>query len=174
MKSAALKEVEVEVRSERAQALADRLVEGARSLAALASSLTPQQWTTPVPGDGRTVGVVVHHVASVYPIEIEIAQVIAEGKPMTNVTMADVHAMNAGHAQEFAGVSPRDAVDLLLRNSAAAADAIRAFTDEELESAAPASLYANAPVTSQFVLEDHAVRHSFHHLDRIRRALALA
>jgi hypothetical protein len=172
MKSAALKEVEAG--SERARALADRLVEGARSLAALASSLSPQQWNTPIPGDGRTVGVVVHHVASVYPIEIEIAQVIAGGQPMTNVTMADVHAMNAGHAQEFAGVSPRDAVDLLLRNSAAAADAIRAFTDEELESAAPASLYGNAPVTSQFVLEDHAVRHSFHHLDRIRRALALA
>jgi hypothetical protein len=172
MKSAALKEVEVG--SERAHALADRLVEGARSLAALASILTPQQWNTPIPGDGRTVGVVVHHVASVYPVEIEIAQVIAGGQPMTNVTMADVHAMNAGHAQEFAGVSARDAVDLLLRNSAAAADAIRAFTDEELESAAPASLYGNAPVTSQFVLEDHAVRHSFHHLDRIRRALALA
>jgi len=33
------------------------------------------------------------------------------------------------------------------------------------------SLYANAILTCQFVLEDHAVRHSYHHLGRIRAAL---
>jgi hypothetical protein len=62
-------------------------------------------------------------------------------------------------------------VELLRRNSAAAAAAIRALSEEELEQAAPASLYANAPVTCQFMLEDHAVRHSYHHLARIRAAL---
>ena len=36
---------------------------------------------------------------------------------------------------------------------------------------AAVSLYADAPVTCQFVLEDHAVRHSYHHLARIRGAL---
>ena len=39
--------------------------------------------------------------------------------------------------------------------------------------AAPISLYGNAPLTCQFVLEDHAVRHSYHHLARIRAALGL-
>lgn len=29
-----------------------------------------------------------------------------------------------------------------------------------------------APLTCQFVLEDHAVRHSFHHLARIKGAVA--
>jgi len=33
------------------------------------------------------------------------------------------------------------------------------------------SLNANAPLTCQFILEDHAVRHSYHHLARIRAAL---
>jgi threonine dehydratase len=63
------------------------------------------------------------------------------------------------------------ALELLRRNSAVAAAAIRALSDEELERAAPASLYANAPITCQFMLEDHAVRHSYHHLARIRAAL---
>jgi hypothetical protein len=45
------------------------------------------------------------------------------------------------------------------------------MTDAELDSAAPASLYFDAPVTAQFMLEDHAVRHSYHHLARIRAAL---
>jgi hypothetical protein len=62
-------------------------------------------------------------------------------------------------------------VVLLRRNSKTAANAVRAFTDAELDSAAPVSLNADATLTAQFVLEDHAVRHSWHHLARIRRAL---
>jgi hypothetical protein len=46
---------------------------------------------------------------------------------------------------------------------------IRTF--EVLDRAAPVSLYADAPLTCQFVLEDHAVRHSYHHLARIRAAV---
>ena len=75
------------------------------------------------------------------------------------------------HALEHHAVTKEAALELLRRNSTAAAAAIRALSDEELERAAPASLYANAPVTCQFMLEDHAVRHSYHHLARIRAAL---
>lgn len=157
--------------STRAGALADRLERGAQALIDLARTLTDDEWNTPLPGDGRKVGIVVHHVASVYPIEIELAQVLASGKPMVGVTWNDVHAMNAAHAKDNAAVTKAAAVDLLSRNSAAAAAAIRALTNEELDSAAPASLYAEAPITCQFMLEDHAVRHSYHHLARIRAAL---
>jgi hypothetical protein len=150
--------------------LADRLEQGARALAAFASGLTDAEWQTPVQ-DGRKTGVVVHHVASVYPLEIKLAQTIAAGKPIRGVTMDDVHAMNAGHAKEFDGITRDAALDLLWRNSMQAAAAIRLLSDEELDRAAPASLYADAPVTCQFVLEDHAVRHSYHHLAAIRRAL---
>jgi hypothetical protein len=79
--------------------------------------------------------------------------------------------MNAEHAVAYSAVAKAVALDLLRRNSSAAADAIRAMTDAELDSAAPASLYFDAPVTAQFMLEDHAVRHSYHHLARIRAAL---
>ena len=155
----------------RASALADRLEQGARALAAFASSLTDEQWQTRVPKDGRKVGVTVHHVASVYPIEIQLAQVLAGGNPVTGVTWDVVHEMNAGHAKENDAVTKEAAVDLLQRNSAAAAAAIRALSDEELDRAAPASLYSEAPITCQFMLEDHAVRHSYHHLARLRAAL---
>ena len=66
---------------------------------------------------------------------------------------------------------PTTALELLRKNSRAAATAVRAFTDEELDRAAPFSLSFAAPVTAQFVLEDHALRHSWHHLARIRSAL---
>lgn len=157
--------------SGRAAQLADRLEQGARQLAELASSLTDAEWGMPLPGDGRTIGVVVHHVASVYPIEIQLAQALAKGEPV-GATMADVHTMNAAHAAQEARVGKADALALLARNSAAAAAAIRRLTDQELANAAPTSLYEGAPVlTCQFLLEDHPVRHSYHHAARIRRAL---
>jgi DinB superfamily len=158
--------------SGRARALAERLERGARTLAAFAAALTPAEWETRIPGDGRKVGVVIHHVASVYPIEIELAQKAAVGVTIVGVTMADIHAMNAAHAREHDRVTPEQALDLLRRNSIAAAEAIRWLTDEELDRAVDVSLYDNAPVTCQFVLEDHAVRHSYHHFAAITRALA--
>jgi hypothetical protein len=69
------------------------------------------------------------------------------------------------------GATKEAALELLARNSAAAAAAIRALSDAELAQAAPVSLYEDAPLTCQFFLEDHAVRHSYHHLWKIRKAL---
>lgn len=157
--------------SQRSNLLAERLEQGARNLIAFASDLSPAQWATIVPGDGRTVGVTVHHVANMYPIEIQVAETVANGQPVTGVTMADVHKINAAHATEFASVTKDVAIEALRRNSAAAAAAIRALTSEQLDRAAGVSLNDDAPLTCQFVLEDHAVRHSFHHLAVMRAAL---
>jgi hypothetical protein len=159
--------------SVRAKALATRLEEGARALASFASGLTDEQWKAKVPKDGRTVGVVVHHVASVYPIEIQLAQAMAGGNAVTGVVWDDIHKMNAQHATEHASATKDEAIDLLRRNSAAAAEAIRALNDGQLERAVTVSLYGDAPLTSQFMLEDHAVRHSYHHLAILKRALGL-
>jgi hypothetical protein len=157
--------------SQRTEALADRLQQGAAALATLASELSDAEWQTRIPKDGRKIGVVVHHVGTMYPLEIQLAQKLAAGEPVTGVTWEMVHEMNAGHAKEHDAVTKEAALDLLRRNSAAAAAAIRALSDKELDRAAPVSLNADAPLTCQFMLEDHAVRHSYHHLERIRGAL---
>ena len=159
------------VASAQADALARRLEQGIDALIAFATTLTEKQWQTAIPKDGRTVGVVVHHVASVFPIEIQLAQVLAKGQAIAGVTWDDVHAMNAKHAQDNAAVTKPEAIELLRQNSAAAAAAIRALSDEELANAATNSLYADAPLTCQHMLEDHAVRHCYHHLAKIRAAL---
>jgi hypothetical protein len=157
--------------SKRSYELARRLELGALALEAFAGSLTDLEWQSRVPGDGRKIGVVVHHVASVYPIEIELAQTLAKGLPIEGVTPDVINQMNAVHAKKFNSVTKEETIELLRTNSAAAAAAIREFTDEQLDAAAPVSLNANAPLTCQFMVEDHAVRHSYHHLARIRAAL---
>ena len=160
------------VMTDRTTALAERLEEGARALAQSASTLTDAEWNRPFgTTDKRTIGVIVHHVASIYPVEIQLAQLLAAGKPVTGVTWDVVAEVNAGHAKENAGATKEAALELLARNSAQAAAAIRALSDAELAEAAPVSLYGDAPLTCQFFLEDHAVRHSYHHLAKIRKAL---
>jgi len=159
------------VPGQQANLLAERLEHGAGQLIAFAGGLTDSEWKTKMPHDGRTIGVIVHHVASVYPLEIHLAQTVGQGQPIAGVTMNDVDDMNAQHAAANADVAQGAAILLLRQNSAAAAAAIRALTDEQLATAMPVSLYGDAPLTCQFVLEDHAVRHSYHHLAKIRRAL---
>jgi hypothetical protein len=155
----------------RSARLADRLQAGARALMDFARPLSEHHWRTAVPGDGRRVDVIVHHVASVYPLEIRLAQMVAAGTPIVGVTWPTVHEMNAAHAVEHSNVTKDEALALLAENSAAAAEAIRTLSATDLDSAAPVSLYAGAELTCQFVLEDHAVRHSYHHLARLRAAL---
>jgi len=87
------------------------------------------------------------------------------------VTWQGVAGLNAGNATEHAGVTKAEALALLRSNSRQAAEAVRGFTDAQLDQAAPFSLSFGAPVTAQFVIEDHAVRHSWHHLARIRAAV---
>jgi DinB family protein len=157
--------------SQRSNALASRLEEGARDLAAFASTLTEAEWHTRGPRDRRKLGVLVHHVATMYPLEIQLAQLLADGKPVAGVTWDAIHELNARHAREFDAVTKEAALELLRANSAAAAAAIRALSDEQLDRAAPVSLNADAPLTCQFMLEDHAVRHSYHHLAAMRGVL---
>ena len=156
----------------RAESLAARIEQGAAGLAAFAEGLSDAEWGIPTsPTDRRTVGQIVNHVALVYPIEVDLARAIASGNAVTDVTWQVVAELNAGHAREHAQVTKAEALELLRTNSRDAADSVRAFKDEELDRAAPFSLSFGAPVTAQFVVEDHAVRHSWHHLARIRTAV---
>jgi len=159
-------------KSNRAALLADRIEQGAAGLAAFAETLSEAEWHLPVSStDHRSVGVIVNHVASMYPIEIDVARAVAGGKAVTDVSWDAVAQINAQNAQENATVTKASALELLRRNSHEAAAAVRALTDDELDQAAPFSLSFGAPMTTQFVIEDHALRHSWHHLAKIRKAL---
>jgi hypothetical protein len=64
--------------------------------------------------------------------------------------------------------SKDESLDLLRKNAAAAATTIRNLSDAELDRALPVSMYSDATLTTQFLLEDHAVRHAYHHLAKIK------
>src|SRR5258708_40079829 len=103
--------------STRSEALAAHLEAGATALAAYAGTLSEAEWQTRIPHDGRKGGVVVHHGASVYPIELHLAQVLASGQAITDVTWDAVTRMNHGAAEEHDGTTKEAALALLTTTS---------------------------------------------------------
>src|SRR5690349_6180330 len=102
--------------STRAQQLAERIENGFETLAKYAQGLSESQWHTVIPPDGRKTGVIIHHVASVYPIEVHLAREVAGGKPIEGITWPAIADMNAKHAQDHSTVAKEETIDLLRRN----------------------------------------------------------
>ncbi len=159
--------------TDRAKALAARIQQGAAELVAFADTLTADQWRTVVPRDGRSVGTIIHHVGYQYPIEMGVVRAALVGAPITDVTWGVVDQINADHAKANPAPTKGEALTLIVSNSAAAADEVRSLTDADLATAVPFSLSFGAPMTVQFVIEDHPVRHPWHHIARIKEALGL-
>ena len=156
--------------SQRAQALADRIAQGGRELAAFAESLSDKEWEVPCK-DGRSVGTLLHHVAFMYPIEADVAKRLASGETISDVTWPVVHGINAGHSRDHKNVSRSETVALLRANSAAASEALRGLTDSQLDFASPIPLNGGAVLTTQYFIEQHPIGHPFHHLMSIKEAL---
>jgi hypothetical protein len=157
----------------RSDSLADRILQGAEGLAGFAEKLTDAEWNRPLSANGsdrRPIGVIVNHVAFVYPIEVDAARGIGSGQAVP-VSWDDIAQLNAKHASDNGKAAKAETLALLRKNARAAADAVREMTDEQLDTAAPFGLSYGAPVTAQFVIEDHALRHSWHHLAKIKKAL---
>jgi DinB superfamily len=155
----------------RSQALAARVEQGAQALIAFAEQCSDAEWQTVVPGEGRTVGVLVHHVAIDLVGESDLAKQLASGQPIRDLTWPMVDQGNAQHTLEHASTTQREAAELLRRNGAIAAAAIRELSDAQLDLAAPNSLHGHAPVTTQFWIENHPLAHAYRHLESIRATL---
>jgi len=159
------------IEKHRAKKLADRILEGAGLLADFAESLSDLEWSMAISAtDNRTVGTVVRHVGFMYPIEIEAVLAISKGMPV-DVTWEAIAEINGKHAVEFPSPTKTEAIELLRTNSRVAADTVRQLSDEQLDTAAAFGLSYGAPVTAQFVIEDHPLRHAWHHLAKIRKAV---
>jgi hypothetical protein len=156
--------------SKRAEALAERIAQGHRELIAFAETLSESEWHTYCSNEDRSVGVLIHHVAAALPTELDLVKVLASGRPITGVTMEMVDQMNARHAQDHGDCGKQETLDLLRHNSALVVSAIRKLSDAELDRSAPVSLHWDAPLTTQYFIEEHPLSHAYHHLVSIRTA----
>src|ERR1700730_13948323 len=74
------------------------------------------KWRLAMPNDGRTVGVVAHHMATGDLPILGLVQAIASGQPMPPITPEIINQGNAQHAQQFANVTKAETIQLLQQN----------------------------------------------------------
>ncbi len=155
--------------SERARTLAQQLEQANHDLITTIEGLSDAQWHAKTPGDGRSVGVVAHHVAESHKAVLGLAKAAAAGQSVPNITMDMVHQGNAAHAAQHANCTKAETLPLLRQNGAAAVAAVRAFGDAELDRtlALPMGTLTVAQLVER-VLTGHAQDHH----GTIRKALA--
>ena len=157
--------------STRANELANRLEKGANQLLAFAERLSQAEWETICPTEKRSIGVLIHHVASNYLVEVDLFQGLASNKAIEGVTWDMVDQMNDEHADTKASCSKTETLELLKQNRTLASNAVRALSDEQLDKASPISLNWDAPLTTQYFIEEHPISHSYAHMASIQAIL---
>jgi len=151
--------------------LAERIEQGAEEFIAAVESLSDEQWQTPCGSEQRSVGVLVHHVGTMYPIEADVVRMLAENGEAPGVDWPAVHGINANHATTNAAADKSAAIALVRNNVQAAVETVRGLSDAQLDRVAPNALAWNAPMTVQNFIENHPIAHPYSHLESIQIAL---
>lgn len=83
--------------------------------------------------EGRSVGVIAHHVAVSGPEIMERTQLLVAGKPLP--PPRDFRKANAEHAAEYAAAGRDEVVKMLRETQPRIAEAVRAIPDDRLDQA---------------------------------------
>ena len=154
--------------SERARHLAQQFEQANHELIATVERLSDAQWQTKTPGDGRSVGVVAHHVAEGHKGIAGLAGAIAHGQPVPPLTMEMIHQGNATHASQHAHCTKAETLALLRQNGAAAAAIVRGLGDADLDRTATLPL---GTMSASQAIERILIGHVHDHHGSIRKAI---
>jgi hypothetical protein len=158
--------------SERAATLAATFEQSHDTLIATVEGCSDEQVRLITEAEGWPVAVAAHHVAAACPTLFGLAQLVANGQPLPDVTMDMIDAVNAKHAEEFFSVSREETLAELRTQVAATVAAIRSLTDEQLDRTAPMALVGGALWSTADIIERILIGHPQQHGDSIRATLA--
>lgn len=157
--------------AERSGVLADQFEQAVNEFAGTIEGLSEAQWRTNCPNDGRTVGVIAHHVAWAIPVLIHAFREIADGgQPATN-SGTQLAQMNALHAEEWKNLPQDETVALLRGNAEAAAAEVRQLSDAQLAVSGRFVTEIPDAWTVDEWIERVLIGHVHDHLGTIRAAL---
>jgi hypothetical protein len=159
-----------EIMSTRAEKLAERIRAGAQALIEFVESCSDADWQKMVSNEERSVATLVHHVASMYPVEADVVKTLTEGNGLA-VPWDAVHGMNAEHKENHGQPDKQETIDLIKKNSEIAAETVSGLTDEQLDLVGPISLNNNMPLSTQFFIEEHPIGHPYFHMASIKKVL---
>jgi DinB family protein len=132
-------QVMAEAATTRAAQYADQFVAAQDEFIRLIESLTHEQWHLAGKNfperindedEGRSVGVIAHHVAINGDWIMGRIRTMLDGRPLATI---DIHAVNAEQAAEHAGVSEGEVLQILRETKPRVAEAVRSIPDDQLD-----------------------------------------
>jgi uncharacterized damage-inducible protein DinB len=156
--------------SARAESLAQQFEAKAAEMTGVLAKLSDADWKKTTSAEKWSVGVTAHHLAGGHEGILGIVKTIASGQSISNFTMAILDEMNAKHAREQSGCTKAETLALHEKGSAAAAAAVRALSDAELDRSGTV-LTGMPPLTTQQVIEGILIKHVTDHLGSIRQTV---
>ena len=156
--------------SARAVVLADDFASANAEAMAFVRGCTDSEWKTPVPGEGWSVGVVLHHIAVGHGHGVRWLQNMTSGVGVVE-TAEDIDRDNAAHAERMAAVGRDETLALLEQNGTQLQSFLRALRDDELDRSAPFGPAGRRAFPVE-ALAAVGARHTREHLGHARDALS--
>ena len=119
--------------AERAEALAAKFEAENNDLIATVEGASDEQWKTKTADEGWSVGVVAHHIAGGHPLIAGLVGALASGADLPALTTEQLDQANGQHAEEHAGCTKEETLEMLRTGGSAAATAVRGLSDEQLD-----------------------------------------
>jgi DinB family protein len=157
--------------SERATVLADDFAAANADALVFARGCTDGVWALSVPGEGWSIGVVLHHIAEGQAHAARWLEGMAGGEGVAE-TAEDIDRANAEHAVRAEAVGPAETLALLGVNGKLLEEALRRLSDEDLDRTAPFGPAGGRQLPTGD-LAAVAARHTREHLAHARAAVAL-
>jgi hypothetical protein len=156
--------------------LAIRFDAAVADVVAVVERCSPAEWTTICAAEQWSVGVVVDHIGIYMLIQRDWIGKLANDEPLIPFTERAIDAFNAWRAEERAGVTQPEALDLLRRNHGLARDFILGLTAGQLRRARPFDRIvldtgSSAPRDVARCIERTLIAHVRHHFESITATL---
>jgi hypothetical protein len=115
-----------------------------------------------------TVGALAGHVAMVFEVQVDWVQAILAGRPLPEVTMADIDRNNAEQAARNAQIGKDEVLTRLRTNRERMLAVLRSLHDGDSDRVAAFSLFNGADVSIQTLVEHGLIAHAEEHLASLR------
>jgi uncharacterized damage-inducible protein DinB len=150
--------------------LAERFEAVNGELIAAVEAASEDDWKRTCQGEGWSVAVTAHHIATSNNAVAGLVQAIASGQEVPPITREMIDEGNAQHALEYADCTREETLELLREGGAQTLRILRGLSDEQLDRTAVFQAMNGAEVSAQQFAEMILIGHSNQHLQSIRSA----